>query len=402
DKLLPEHKTQVFFIKQASDFPVIYDNDIVVDALFGIGIARPIEGWLKTLVEHINAHKAFVVSIDMPSGLYCDTMNSQTDAIIVSDHCFCFQSPALSFFNELGYKYAPSWEAIDIGLDRAFLYEQKTPILIGLAQAKAVYKARTRFSSKIDYGHLLSVSGSFGKIGASILAAKAALQSGVGMLTVHAPRCGYEILQSTCPEAVLQCDVDLEVISDVSISERINTLLIGPGIGLENKTKSAVKSLLPKASKVVLDADALNILAQEKCYELIPPKAIFTPHDGELKRLIGTWSDPFERIEKTRAFSCQYDCIMVLKGAFTQVVYKDELYINTSGNPGMATAGCGDVLSGIIAAFLAQGYAPQVAAFFSVYIHGLSADIIAETQGHESITAGKIIEHIGVALKRLG
>ncbi len=252
-------------------------------------------------------------------------------------------------------------------------------------------------------GHVLIIGGSYGKIGSVCLASKAALKAGCGLVTAFVPQCGYSILQTAIPEVMVMTDVDDKYISDILFSIKPNAIGIGPGLGQEIRTQIALTNFLKQNSTpLVIDADALNILSiNTPLLKELPPKAILTPHLKELERLIGKWNSESEKIEKTIAFSKAYQFIIVVKGAPTLVIDQNSIYENTTGNAALATAGSGDVLTGIITSLLAQSYKPLDAALLGVYLHGLTADLALPITGYQSFIASDIISNIGSAYLNL-
>jgi hydroxyethylthiazole kinase-like uncharacterized protein yjeF len=265
-------------------------------------------------------------------------------------------------------------------------------------------KPRARFSHKGTYGHALLIAGSYGKIGAAVLGAKSCLRSGVGLLTAHIPKCGYEILQTTVPEAMVIADDEEQEFSEVKDLSKYNAIGIGPGIGTSEKAAKGLKMLIQRASvNMVLDADALNILSENPTWlSFLKPESIITPHPGEFARLAGKSSSAFEAYHKQREFAIKYRIYVVLKGAYTSIATPSgEVYFNSTGNPGMATGGSGDTLTGIILALLAQGYSPKNAAIMGVYIHGLAGDIAASEVGENALIAEDITNCLGKAFLSL-
>jgi NAD(P)H-hydrate epimerase len=386
------------------DFPEITAQDIVIDAIFGTGINRALEGWMASLIHYINDSKAFKVAIDMPSGLYANTAHQPGDAIIKADHTFTFQTPKLSFFLPETGAYVGGFEVINIGLDPEYM-TGVAPLaeLIDREAAQNRYKPREKFTYKGDYGHVLTFAGSKGKMGAAILCAGAAINSGAGKVTAYIPKEGNHILQTSLPEVMsLQSGGD-DFITDFNPNLKGTVLCIGPGIGTEKDTVSAfAKAIQQQTTPAVIDADGIIILAQHpELLKSLPKDSILTPHDGELEQLIGAWNNSYERLEKAQEFTKKYHLILVLKGAHTQILSGSQIFINDTGNPGMSTAGSGDVLSGIVASFLAQGYDPISAAIFSVYIHGASGDLAAQTYAHEGLKASVISNFIGPTILQL-
>lgn len=397
-------KNWPILMKGEEDFPEIHPDDIIVDALFGIGLNRAPEGWVKSLIQYLNSEKAFKLSIDVPSGLSANGPLLDGEAVIMANHTLTFQTPKLTFFLPETGKYVPYFEALDIGLDPEYLMTtQPLARVIIKAIAQSFYRQREKFAHKGSFGHSLLIGGSYGKMGAIMLASKAALRSGSGLATAFIPACGHDLLAGQLPEAMAVCDVDDKKITDISLDTASYTIGIGPGMGKEPETLKAFEGLLSVVeTPMVIDADAINLLAENtKLLKKVPKSSILTPHVGELKRLLGEWKNNIEKLEMAKAFSKKYEVVLVIKGANTMTVLGDDLYINTTGNPGMATAGSGDVLTGMITGLLAQGYDPLVAALFGVYQHGSAGNLATQEQGFEALIASDIIENIGTSFLEL-
>jgi len=382
------------------EFPEIGVDDIIVDAVFGIGLNRPVDDWVKKLFQHFKLSKAYTLSIDMPSGLYADKAVEDEDAVVWAGFTLSFASPKLAFFLPETAKYTIQWEVLDIGIDAEF---QQTTIteaeMITKHNVLPLYRQREKFAHKGTYGHSLIIGGSHGKIGAVVLASKGALSSGSGLVTAFLPKCGYNILQTALSEAMVITDVDEDIITKITYNIKPTVIGFGVGAGTDKQTVAAFKSFL-ETNKIplVIDADGINMLAKNKALlKLLPLQTVLTPHPKELERLIGTWTDDFDKLKKARAFTKKYKAIVVIKGAHTITIFKDRLYVNTTGNPGLATAGSGDVLTGIITGLIAQGYAPNAAAIFGVYLHGSAADIALEDYGYQSLIASHIVQYLGKA-----
>lgn len=279
----------------------------------------------------------------------------------------------------------------------------KSPYLITKEEILKIYKPVNPHTHKGIQGHAVIIAGSYGKIGAGVLASKACLKSGCGLVTTFIPKCGYQILQISIPEVMTVTDENTNFITNIHLPLIPQAVGIGPGIGKELGTQKALFEFLRvNKAPLVIDADALNILAENQSWlELVPENTILTPHPKELERLIGKWNSDSEKFQKTIAFSEKYKLIIVMKGAPTFIINKTEIYQNTTGNAALATAGSGDVLTGIITSLLAQGYEPKYAAKFGVYLHGLTADIALPKTGYESFTASTIIKYLGKAFLSL-
>ncbi|MFH4969112.1 NAD(P)H-hydrate dehydratase [Gaetbulibacter sp. M240] len=400
DKVKSMTKSWPIVLEDKSSFPEMNQDDIIVDAVFGIGLNRPVIGWVKGLFMHFRKSKAFTLSIDVPSGLFLEQPVKDDDAVVWAGYTLSFASPKLVFFLPATAKFTQQWEVLDIGLDQDYLMSVETEAdLIGKHEVLPLYIPREKFSHKGTFGHSLIIGGSYGKIGAVILSSRAALCAGSGLVSAYVPKCGYIPLQSAFPEAMVLTDIDDNEITDISFDMEPTVIGIGMGLGTSPNTMDAFEAFLQNnKTPLVIDADALNILAKRKALlKLLPLHSIFTPHPKELERLIGTWSDDFEKLKKVKAFSKKYRAVIVLKGAHTITVFQDKLYINTTGNPGLATAGSGDVLTGIITGLLAQGYSALAAAIFGVYLHGKAADIAVENFGYQSLTASHVIDYLGKA-----
>ena len=387
-------------LKGIDDFPVFTPKDFVIDAIFGIGLNRPPEGWVAQLIEHINASGAFILSIDMPSGLFSTKVPAPGDAVVKANYTLSFQAPKLVFFLPQTAEYVGDLQVLDIGLDREFLDSAPAEAqLINKQEAINLYIPRKNFSHKGDYGHSFIIGGSYGKIGSISLTARATLRSGAGLVTIYSPQCGYEILQSVLPEAMVLIDEGERILKNISFDIEPDVICFGMGAGTAAETLQAYEAFLKKVKKpMVIDADGLNMLSQKKeLIKLVPENSVLTPHPKELERLIGKWKDDFDKIEKAKNFSKKHKLILVLKDAHTITISGDNLYINNTGNPGMATAGAGDVLAGVITGLISQKYEPLIAAVFGTYLHGKAGDIMASKLSYQGMIAGDIADNIGLA-----
>ena len=395
-----EFKVWPKMLSSGEEFPEMSRKDIIVDAIFGIGLNRKTSDWVKSLIKYINASKAFTVSLDVPSGLYPDHGPEDREAVIESDYTLTGQAPKLSFFLPETGAFIQQWEAIDVGLDADYLNSTETVAqLVDKFEVLPFYRPREKYSHKGTYGHSLIIGGSFGKMGAAVLASSACLRTGAGLVTAFIPKCGYTILQTSLPEVMVVCDESETELTHISHDLVPKAIGIGVGMGTDAKTVTAFKTFLKEqTSPLVIDADALNILSENKTLlKSMPKGSILTPHPKELERLLGAWEDDFDKLEKAKAFSKKYEVVLVIKGAHSIVVYDGFLYVNNTGNPGMATAGSGDVLTGILTGLLSQGYDPIKAAIFGVYLHGKAGDIALQSFGYQALTASDLIDHIGDA-----
>ena len=398
------NKVWPILLNNKTDFPEINPEDIIIDAIFGIGLTRAPDGWIKELIQHLNQNDAFKLAIDIPSGLFADQAIKDENAVLKADVTLTFQVPKLAFFLPESGKFVPHFEILDIGLDLEFIESsQELAKLIFLDEVRDLYLPRKKFDHKGIYGHALIIGGSYGKIGAAVLSTKAALKMGAGMVTAFVPKCGYNILQTTVPEAMVITDKEAEFITHISTDFEPSAIGMGMGMGKNKASAQALRNLFETVKcPIVVDADALNIISENTdILKSLPKNAILTPHPGELKRLIGPWSDDCDKLEKVKAFSKKHDVVVLIKGAYTATVFQCKVYINTSGNPGMATAGSGDVLTGIITGLLCQGYSSLNAAVFGVFMHGFAGDLASMYLGFESIMAQDIIHNLSAAFLKL-
>lgn len=382
----------------ASDTDVVSfdDRDVLVDALFGSGLSRPVTGLYARVIERINASPAWTVAVDIPSGLMADSPSS--GAIVEADCTVSFQLPKLAFLLPDSYRFTGEWVTVDIGLDKRFIKEAATSYYFTKARdVQRILRVRSKFDHKGTFGHAMLIAGSYGKMGAAVLASRAALRAGLGLLSLHIPECGYSVLQTAVPEAMVYADVDAKIFSKAPETKSFTTLGIGPGLGQDPRTVAALAATLENFKRpVVLDADALNILAAHRHLQrLIPPGSILTPHPKEFERLAGPSKNGFERLEMQKALAVSLKAVVVLKGAHTSIATETGfVYFNSTGNPGMATGGTGDVLTGILTGLLAQNYTPVEAAIAGVFLHGLAGDLAAEKVGQESLIASDVIESL--------
>ncbi len=381
---------------------LFHDCDIVIDALFGSGLSRPAEGIYAQTIKAINESKCIRVAVDIPSGLSAD--QSSSGEIVKADHTVTFQIPKLSFLFPQSAAYIGEWHVVDIGLSKAFQKETSTPYrYLTKKGVKRLLRPRSKFSNKGDHGKVLLIAGSYGKMGACILSAKATLRSGAGLLTVHVPASGYAIIQTAVPEAMASIDQNAHFFSSAPESEKYTIIGIGPGLGQEKETVAALKKILNTGKPMVIDADALNMLSENReLLHLIPSGSILTPHPKEFERLVGKWKDDFDRLNKQLQLAKEIKSVVVLKGANTSIATpQGDVYFNSTGNPGMATGGTGDVLTGILSGLLAQKYSAEDAAILGVYLHGLSGDYVVREKGMYSLIASDIIDFLPAAFRAL-
>ncbi len=388
------------------DPPKLISNDVVIDGLFGAGINKPLSGGFAAVVQYINASQAKVVSIDMPSGLMGeDNSRNIRQNIIKADLTLTIHMPKLSFLFAENEDITGEWEVLDIGINREYENNAESNYEITeMNDVKKMLRPRKKFAHKGSFGHGVLIAGSYGMGGAAVLAARSCMKCGIGLLTIHTPVCNHQLLQMSIPEAMTQDDIDERFFAEPIELDNYQALGIGPGLGQEDFTAQAIIDQISSSYiPTVIDADALNAFSSNRNYlNRIPKKSILTPHVKELERLVGRCSNTFERIQKAKDLASYLHCYIVLKGAWTVVITPEgKCYFNPTGNPGMATAGSGDVLTGILTSLLAQGYTPEEACRLGTYVHGLAGDIAAERNGEISMSATDIVNALPEAWKKL-
>ncbi|MDE6529110.1 MAG: NAD(P)H-hydrate dehydratase, partial [Muribaculaceae bacterium] len=393
-------------VKDRFSMPKITTNHLVIDGLFGSGLREELQGGFKSLVQYINDENATVVSIDLPSGMFGDwnpqIVNRNT---IHATLTIAIQFPRISFFIPDNAELIGEWKVIDIGLsEKAMATSPANFCLVEMRDVHRRLRHRKEFSSKADFGSGILYAGSYGMMGAAILAARGALRSGVGKITVNAPKCGYQIMQSSVPEALFRHNRGEINIVDIHPERDFSAIAVGPGIGTNELTVKAVEDFLASINQpVILDADALNCIAlKPSILNTIPVLSILTPHAGEFDRLFGPQPSAEARLRKAIEMAKYYNILIILKGRYTAIVRPDgKVYFNSSGCPAMATAGSGDVLTGVLLSMLAQGYPAELASLIAVYVHGVAGEMAASEHGEYGVTAGDIANHIGKAIREI-
>ena len=408
NRLKEETETPMYDIFSEDDFPLINEKDIVIDAIFGSGLNRNVEGFAAELISHLNNNNAIRIAIDIPSGLFADggqqsmfiAHSSQLTAhsIFKADYTLSFQFPKLAFMFPENDAFVGRWEVLDIGLHKDFIDNVETLNFYTTEDmAMPILRKRTKFSHKGTYGHALLVAGSTGKTGAALLAAEACLRTGVGLLTAHLPKDALLPMQIYLPEAMTSIDKSETHCTEIDDIIPYTAIGVGPGIGKNAETATLLKKIIQEATQpLVLDADALNIISENPTWlSFLPDNTILTPHPKEFERLFGKTNNSYERLELQRKMSVIHNIIIVLKGAHTAITFPNgTCFFNSTGNPGMATAGSGDVLTGMILSLLAQRYTPQEAALLGVYLHGKAGDEAAKEIGENSMIARDIVKSI--------
>jgi hydroxyethylthiazole kinase-like uncharacterized protein yjeF len=389
-------------------FP-IPPGSVVIDALFGTGLSRPLDGPAAAVVGQLNQAQARVIAVDLPSGLFSDAPQPAGSAVVRAQYTVCLGLPKLAVLLPQNAAFIGKWDVEDIGLSQNFIDEAVAEWhYTDTAAVAELLPARARFAHKGTFGHALLLAGSYGKMGAAVLAAQACLRAGVGLLTVRVPGCGYAILQTSVPEAMCLPDSHSEHLSELPDLQPYQAIGMGPGLGQHAGSLAVLRQLLEAGAAprtpplpLVLDADALNLLGQHReLLDLLPADTVLTPHPKEFERLTEPARDDYHRLDLLRAFSQRHRCYVVLKGAYTCVATPTgELHFNCNGNPGMATGGSGDVLTGLLTALRADArLEPFAAVRLGVYAHGWAGDRAATKTGEAGLIASDIIRYIGPAL----
>jgi len=413
DKFSPDFRTnlerlnrtnvRVVYLTEGDQMPLLEGHEIVIDAIFGSGLSRPVRGFPAKVIEHINqSPKQLTIAVDVPSGLFGEENHKEEQTIIKADITLTFEFPFLSFFFPENQDYVGEFVVIPIGIHPDYIANAPTDYFtVEFEQIASMIKPRKKFSHKGNYGHGLLIAGSYGRMGAAVLAARAAHRAGIGLLTAHLPAKCVDVMQVSSPETMISIDQISDSYSGYAeINEKYTAIGFGPAVGLTREPALLLDELISgKHSKpMVLDADALTIIAQHKWLDRLPGNTIITPHPKEFERIAGETSNNYQRLQLQRKIAKEHKIIVVLKGAYTSICFPDgKCYFNTTGNPGMAAGGSGDVLTGIILSLLAQGYSPKEAALAGVYLHGLAADIAADETGYHALIPSDIINRLSEA-----
>ena len=396
----------VELLEEGAELPELTAGTVVIDALFGTGLQRPITGWLKSWVAALNARPNTVFAIDMPSGLFTeDNIDNDPDAIVQANRTFTLELPKFSLLLADNGRYSGDWEVVPIGLDRKYIATlEPEAIMLQAADVAALMPPRKSNSHKGDHGHAWLLAGGQGKMGAALMSAKACLRSGCGTLTIHVPAGQAAVVHGTIPEAMVSCD-GFKHLSALPNFVKAAAIGVGPGIGTDEATARMLKVLIQGApAPLVIDADALNILGQNKTWLAFLPKGtILTPHPKELERLVGSnATNDHERLMQAKELAVRQGIVVVLKGAHTAICAPDgKLFFNGTGNPGMAKGGSGDALTGIITSLRAQGLDPLSSALLGVYAHGMAGDLAAEELGMDGMLPTDLIEQLPLVWKKL-
>jgi len=389
-------------IEEGNIIADIPKNIVVIDAILGIGLNRPVQGWVANFIEQINQLPKKKIAIDIPSGLPADSIPEKNATIIKANHTLSFQFYKRSFLHAETAKFVGTVHILNIGLDNAYITATHTHYhTIDKESVASIYKPREPFTHKGSYGNVLLIGGSHGKMGSIALCTKAALRTGAGLVTALVPQCGYDIMQTLVPEAMCRTNGERQV-EKITEWQVATTVGIGPGLGTTVNVARAFEEFIEVYKlPLVMDADALNLLAkQNSLFEKIPANSILTPHPREFERMFGTAAESMMQVEQARTHAMRYNIYIVLKGHNTAVVTPEgDCWYNITGNAGMATGGAGDVLTGVITSLLAQGYSSKDAVLLGVYLHGMAGDYAAAKYSQEALIAGDIIENIGKAFQ---
>lgn len=387
--------------------PDLSGDITVIDGIFGSERTSPLGGGYQSIVRYINESGARIIAVDVPSGLLADSTETLINRnIIHASLTLAIGMPRVGFFMRENAEVLGSWRVIPVDFsDKAI---EKAPWkyrLVDKADVRHLLGHRDPFASKADLGHALIFAGSYGMMGAAVLAARACLRGGAGKLTVHAPKCGYFVLQTAVPCAMYEPDAGDIALSGIELRRDYSAVAIGPGIGTADCTIDALDRFLKLANAnsrpIVLDADALNCIAiRPAMLDHIPVMSVLTPHPGEFDRLFGKQPTSYARLLRALDVSRRRHIIIILKGRYTAIIRPDgKVYFNPTGTSALATGGTGDVLTGLLASFIATGMRPELAAIAAPYIHGLAGELAAQRHGTWGVTASDVADCIGAAIK---
>jgi NAD(P)H-hydrate epimerase len=398
---LSEIGVEPVWAENASFVESIARESIIVDCMLGSGLSSPLNGLFLEVVEGLNETSNYKIAIDVPTGLFGeDNSNNDQGAVLQVDTTYAFHTPRLSFFDPDWGRFVGNWEVVDIGLLDDSTQRELKYHAITADEVSLLLRPRNKFSHKGNYGHLLVVAGSKGMLGAGHLSSFSAMKAGAGKVTWHVPKDCWTTAQLFAPEVMISIDDEENQVSHFPLSGGYSSVVFGPGIGVSDQTEAVLKQVLNNAHvPIVFDADSITLLGNNPTLTaFLPEGSILTPHPGEMDRLLGKRYRGWDQIEVTREFAIQKKVFMILKGAHTAICTPSgEVFFNTTGNPGIATAGSGDVLAGIIGGLLASGYSAFHAAVVGVYLHGLAGDFATFSLGEESVVASDIRDYLHMA-----
>ncbi len=392
-------------VKSAKELPARTNETVIIDALFGSGLNRPASDTAADVIKALNEGEGRIISIDIPSGLFADRPTPEKSSVIRSTTTLCLQIPRMAFFLPEYQEFVGNWELIDIGLDTEAIAEAPAEaFILSHRDIAALQPPRPLHGHKGTFGHALLLAGSRGKAGAAVLTAGACLRSGAGLVTVRTPGSCVIPVQVNCPEAMCDPEPEDEFLDEVVKTEPYDAIGIGPGLGASRQTGNVVKRVIQDhPGPLVIDADALNILSDNPTWlAFLPAGTILTPHPGEFARLAGKISDSFDRIKAQQDLAKKHNVFILLKGRFSTIACPDgQLYINPTGNHGMAKGGSGDALTGLITGLLASGLSPMRAVLTGAYVHGLAGDLCAKENHPVGMTSGDLVSYIPSAFKAI-
>jgi hydroxyethylthiazole kinase-like uncharacterized protein yjeF len=379
---------------------------VIIDALFGNGLNKPLNETFAKAVEYMNTLNGTKVAIDVPSGLYADGNEpNASEHIFKADFTYTLQLPKSSFFHRYWAPYVGHYQIIDIGLNPSYIAGLNVcQHLFSQENAHSIYKPRTKFTYKNSYGHALLMAGSQGTPGAAFLCAKSCARGGTGLLSVSIPKNFSNAFISYLPEAMLLEDKSPSFLSALPDLKKFDAVGFGPGVGEHAHTQKLFVALLKQVKKsLVLDADAISMLATHpEWVGLLPEHTILTPHIGEFKRLLKLEELPYDYLVRATTYAVNNKVVLLLKDSISSIHTPDgDVHFVDEGSPAMATAGSGDVLMGLILALLANGYTAKEAALLGAFVHGKAGKLAGLEIGEESVLAGDIPKFFGDVFKSL-
>jgi hydroxyethylthiazole kinase-like uncharacterized protein yjeF len=389
-------------IKPGENFPS-ENSPVIIDALLGTGLNKPLNGDYKRLIDHINSLKRTVVAVDVPTGLFSEGEVPKDAIILKASLVITFQQPKINFLLPDSASYIECWEAVNIGIDEKFVRSLSSSYqAVEEKDIRKLLKLRHRFSNKGTYGHALIVAGQDETMGAALLSAAACAYAGCGLTTACVPKNGLTALNIYMPElmAIVRNGAEVPIIE----WKKFDSIAIGPGIGKQDDALALFADTLTCCKKpMVIDADALNLLAAHKeLWSGIPENSILTPHMKEFDRLFGGHTNWWQRIQTGIEKAKEHQLYILLKNDYTiTITPQGNVYFNTTGNPAMATGGMGDVLTGIITSLLAQKYSPEEACVISAYIHGKAGDELALPNRLNVVMPGQLAARLSATMAKL-
>jgi ADP-dependent NAD(P)H-hydrate dehydratase / NAD(P)H-hydrate epimerase len=378
--------------------------EILIDALLGTGLNKPLSGDFERVVNFLNDLKKTIVSVDVPTGFFSDGETAPDAAVLKANLVITFQQPKINFLLPESGPYVGCWEAVNIGISEKFIRSLNSPYqLVEEKDIRAKLKPRRRFSNKGTYGHALIIAGQPETMGAALLSAAGCVHAGSGLTTACVPESGLAALNSYHPEimAIVRKEDEQQVLIDWS---KFNTIAIGPGLGKNDSALNLFTELLKNYDKpIVIDADALNMLsANPQLWKDVPKGSVLTPHVKEFDRLFGEHKNWWQRLETGRKKADEHQVYIVLKNDYSITITPDgKLFFNSTSNAAMASGGMGDVLTGVIAALLAQKYSPEDACIIGNYIHGKAGDELALPNRMYVVLPGRLISQLPVTMAKL-